>query len=234
MYDCLSFDTETDGPEPEEARIISAALVRFTDGIPVERHTFLLQPERPIPPEAIAVHGITTEHAEAEGVDRAEALGEIARLLALPADSGVPIVVFNARYDLTLMDRELARVGLQSDLAGAGPVYDPLVLDRELDRYRKGKRTLGACCAHYGIRLDNAHSADADAEAAGWLTFALIEAFPDVPWHLPWEVHARQQTWAAGQAARLQKWFDSKLRPGEERRVTRGEWPLIPTGSFSH
>ena len=53
----------------------------------------------------------------------------------------------------------------------SGPVYDPFVIDKTLDRYRKGKRTLGALCEEYGVRLDNAHEATADALAAARLAW---------------------------------------------------------------
>jgi DNA polymerase-3 subunit epsilon len=42
-------------------------------------------------------------------------------------------------------------------------VVDPLVIDKWLDRYRKGSRKLEAICAHYGAVLDEAHDADFDA-----------------------------------------------------------------------
>jgi len=49
-------------------------------------------------------------------------------------------VAFNGSYDLTVLDRELGR-HLSSDLTVTGPVVDPHIIDRALDR-RRGKRTL--------------------------------------------------------------------------------------------
>ena len=56
----LGFDTETDGPSPTEARIITGALVHMPGtGHPPQPMELMLQPERDIPQEAIDVPGIT-------------------------------------------------------------------------------------------------------------------------------------------------------------------------------
>lgn len=68
---------------------------------------------------------------------------EIARALAEQCAAGRPLVVMNAPFDLTLLDRELKRHRASS----LGPylqnsplcVLDPRVLDKHLDRYRKGR-----------------------------------------------------------------------------------------------
>lgn len=61
----------------------------------------------------------------------------------------------NARYDLSLLDRECRRYAVESisELLGdaPAPVIDPLVIDKHVDKYRKGKRALHALCAHYGV-----------------------------------------------------------------------------------
>ena len=63
-----------------------------------------------------------------------------------------------------------------------GPVFDPYVIDRVRDPYRRGKRNLGALCKHYGVRLDNAHEATADATAAASLRTAIHPARPREAW----------------------------------------------------
>ena len=42
---------------------------------------------------------------------------------------------------------------------------DPLVIDRQMDRYRSGKRRLEALCRTYGVALAGAHDAGSDADA---------------------------------------------------------------------
>ena len=82
---------------------------------------------------------------------------------------GVPLVGMKLDYDLTILDtqsRQLCGVGLR-ERGWRGPVLDAVVLDRHHDRYRKGSRTLGALCAHYGVCIENAHDAAADADRFG-------------------------------------------------------------------
>lgn len=63
------FDLETDSPNPDDARIITACVgVASPDGW--QARTWLLEPERDIPEQATAVHGITTEMARIDGAPR--------------------------------------------------------------------------------------------------------------------------------------------------------------------
>ena len=64
--------------------------------------------------------------------------------------TGIPVVVYNAPYDLSLLDRECRRNGLEP-IDAPGPVIDPLVIDKAVDSYRKGKRTLEVAAAHYRV-----------------------------------------------------------------------------------
>lgn len=155
----LSFDLETTSANPREARIVTSALVRI-DGSEVTSNETLADPGIEIPEEAAKVHGITTEKARAEGRDHDEVLHETVEAIKQGWDDGLVLVVFNAPYDLTVLRQ------LTGDFTVTGPVYDPLVIDRAKDRYRKGKRNLTAMCEHYGVRIDNAHEATADATAA--------------------------------------------------------------------
>ncbi|MFE9425417.1 exonuclease domain-containing protein [Kitasatospora sp. NPDC006697] len=224
-----SFDTETTGVDVEQDRIVSAALlVQSAPGAPVLRESWLADPGVPIPDGARAVHGITDEQVRAHGRPPAEVTDRIATALAAQARAGVPLVVMNAPYDLTLLDRELRRHGrttLAAHLAGTQLlVVDPRVLDKHVDRYRKGRRTLTDLCAHYGIPLEGAHDAGADALAALQLVRVLGERHSAALGLPPAELHLRQTAWHAAQARGLQAWFD---RSGAQEQVDRS-WPLRP------
>ena len=180
----VGFDTETTGVSPANDRIVTAALITRTGtGTPTQR-TWLINPGIPIPERATQVHGITTEHARLHGQSPSDALAEIADLLASALASGTPVVGFNVQYDLTILEAELARHGLptlaQRLPRGIRPVVDPLVLDRHLDRYRKGKRKLIDMCATYGVTVnpDSLHAADADVLATLDLVRAIAVRYP--------------------------------------------------------
>ena len=165
----LGFDTETTGVLPEHDRIVTVALVMRDDAGTREK-TWLVDPGVEIPPQAAAIHGITTEMARAHGRPPGEVLAEVAAHLARAQEVGIPIVAFNAAFDLAILDAELARHGLptlpQRLGRDVGPVIDPLVLDRAVDRYRKGKRKLADLCAVYAVGPGaGLHTAEVDVEA---------------------------------------------------------------------
>jgi DNA polymerase III epsilon subunit-like protein len=62
-----AFDLETTAANPEEARIVAAAVVLVGAGAETDSTTWLADPGIEIPEEAAEVHGITTERAQAEG-----------------------------------------------------------------------------------------------------------------------------------------------------------------------
>ena len=230
----VSWDTETTGPIPETARIVTTATVAIRPGAPAVPSEWLVDPGVEIPAEATAVHGITTEHARAHGAKAEAAVAALVAHLLAEAMQGVPLVVYNARYDLTVLDRECRRYGLETlgeECRAHGVdlhVIDPFVLDRAVDRYRKGKRTLTATAAHYGIGLseDEAHTASGDCLAAARLAWKIGRAYPEVGtlrlgqlMQFQAEAHAE---WAAG--------FEEYLRTkkGEPDAVISRDWPLVP------
>ncbi|MFJ6213646.1 exonuclease domain-containing protein [Streptomyces sp. NPDC092296] len=223
-----SFDTETTGVDVESDRIVSAALVlQPSPGAPVHTRDWLADPGVPIPEAARAVHGISDARVREHGRPPHAVVEEVALALAAQARAGVPLVVMNAPYDLTLLDRELRRHRGRplGDYLTDAPllVLDPRVLDKHIDRYRKGRRTLTDLCAHYGVVLGSAHDAAADALASLELVRVLGARHPaTLGGHSPAELHQRQATWHAAQARGLQEWFD---RAGTPERVDTA-WPL--------
>ncbi|MGW3572241.1 exonuclease domain-containing protein [Streptomyces sp. NPDC000941] len=225
-----AFDTETTGIDVEQDRIVSAALVvqRGAGSLPEVRR-WLVSPGISVPEAASAIHGLTDAHLQRHGRWPAPVVDEVARALAEQSARGTPVVVMNAPFDLTLLDRELKRhrnaslstyVSLRS-LA----ILDPRVLDKHLDRYRKGRRTLTDLCAHYGVELTGAHDAAADATAALEVVRAVGRRFTSrLGTMTPAELHDRQTVWYAAQARGLQAWF--ALNGSQE--VCDPAWPMRP------
>lgn len=223
-----AFDLETTGPEPTEARIVTAA-VTVTGGDQLdEPHSWLVDPGVEIPAGAIAVHGITNEMAREQGMPAPEAIAQILDVLGDQVAAGIPIVAFNARFDMTVLDREARRHGLETLADRFGEeaicVIDPYVLDKQFDRYRRGKRTLSDVCAHYGIGHVDAHTAGADAIAAVEIVRRLGERAEALKGLNVVDLHRNQVSWAAEQARSLQDYFN---RQGRSERVEPA-WPVIP------
>ncbi|MER5788408.1 3'-5' exonuclease [Streptomyces sp. NPDC001980] len=225
-----AFDTETTGVDVETDRIVSAAVVvQDAPGTRPRVTRWLVNPGVPVPEAATAVHGLTDEHLQRNGRWPAPVMHEIAEELAEHAAMHRPLVVMNAPFDLTLLDRELRRhrASALDRWFEASPllVLDPRVLDKHLDRYRKGRRTLTDLCAHYEVTLEGAHDAGADALASLELVRALGRRFAARLERLsPAELHTLQTTWHAAQARGLQAWF---ARSGTPETVNT-YWPLRP------
>jgi len=231
------FDTETTGPDPEDARIVTAALVVRGGGRPDQDFTWLINPGVPIPAEATGIHGISDAMVQADGQDPKVALEEIASKLASALNYGMPIVAFNLSFDWTVLDRDLRRHGLapmDERLTATYPaLVDSHVIDKHIDRYRKGKgmRKLQPTAGVYGVTITNWHTAEADALAAlliaerqfqqaSWLTLLGTAG-----------LYGAQQAWRAKQQAGLQEWFRTKASPedgGDPEKVIDGSWPMRP------
>lgn len=217
-----AFDLETTAADPEAARIVTATIVHIK-GAQTDSRTWLVNPGVEIPAEAAAIHGVTTERARAEGIAPATAAAQILAELDEAWTAGHPVVIFNAPYDLTVLDRELRRHCGTSLDGVIGPVIDPFCIDKHLDRYRKGKRTLTATCEHYGVRLDGAHDATQDALAAARLAWRLATVYPEQLGDLA-GVNELQAAWRAEWAER---YADYLRRQGKPEPVD-GAWPLRP------
>ena len=212
----LAFDLETTGPDPHTALVVTSALVAI-DGSHVETTQWLADPGVEIPAGATAVHGITTEHAREHGREHAEVVAETIAGIRRGWAEGRTLVVFNAAFDLTILKR------LDPGFEIAGPVVDPYVVDRALDPYRKGKRTLGALCEHYGVRLDGAHDAGADAVAAARLAWKLLGDRPELADVDGRELYRRQVAW---HAERQRDFAEYLQRKGEDATRVNTEWPF--------
>ncbi|MES9510244.1 3'-5' exonuclease [Streptomyces sp. NPDC000609] len=226
----MAFDLETTGTDVETDRIVTAAIVRLeADGSVWEERTWLVNPGVAIPEQASAIHGISTERARGHGVPAASAIEEITRAVADGLRSGTPLVVMNARYDLSLLDRECRRYAVESVSERLGdvpsPVIDPLVIDKHVDKYRKGKRALHALCAHYGVPLDDAHDARADAVAAARVVRRIGEEHQPVGVMSVEDLHGLQVHAAAEQSLSLQAYLRRTTDPAA---VVEPAWPLIP------
>ncbi|MCB7136716.1 exonuclease domain-containing protein [Cellulosimicrobium marinum] len=223
----VAFDTETTGLDVDVDRVVTAAVVvRGHRG--TTTRTWLLDPGVGIPPEAAAIHGISTAHAAAHGTAPRVALDEVAGLLVAHQRAGTPLVAYNAAFDLMLLEVELARHGLPTLHERLGrpvrPVLDPLVLDRAADGSREGKRRLADLCVHYGVPVPaGLHTAEVDARTTLDLLDGLVRAHPDLAAASADALHDHQ-------VGSHRRWVDELAeRPREQPYVgagADGRWPV--------
>lgn len=244
-----AFDLETTGTDVDSDRIVSAAVVLIDEhGTVVQRAEWLINPGVPIPPGATEVHGITDELASA-GMLPHRAIPQVLVTLDEFLCQSDALVIYNAPFDLTMLDRELTRYypgttlttgeslvieGEYMDgyvpLFDGKPIVDPLVLDKHFDRYRKGSRKLVDTAALLRIPLgDDAHGALADATAAGLIAQRMLisKTFPPSQQSDPAWLHAlhdAQVRWYAEQAHSYADYLHSRGEHEKALTVT-DEWP---------
>lgn len=217
------FDTETTGVSPSKSRIVTACCAVIDgSGRPIERYDWMIDPGVDIPDVAVRIHGVTTELARTQGLRAEHGIRKIIAQLEDVLARGLPLTVYNAPFDLSMLAHEANRYGIPFDTA-LSPVLDPLIIDRQCDRYRRGKRTLTAVAQHYGVTLEQAHDAGADAIAAGQVMQEIARRYGS---SLPADVaalHEDQVGWALGQAENFQAYMRTHRDPAF---VADGRWPV--------
>ena len=219
----MALDLETTGLDPLDDRIVQVAILEVAaDGIiSADSWDGIVDPGVEIPTGASDVHGISTEQARAEGVQPAEALQRIANLIDGAARAGTPLVIYNAPFDWPFVLAEAQRHDVTLLPEGIPvDIIDPLVLDKAMDRYRKGSRRLDFVAPLYGHELDNAHDARADALAAVTVARALGERYPDIGDASLEALQGMQTQWHAEAAESLAAYLGKPIDSG---------WPLPTT-----
>ncbi|HRN88123.1 MAG TPA: DNA polymerase III subunit epsilon [Hyphomicrobium sp.] len=139
----IVLDTETTGLDPRKGdRLIEIGCIEIVNRIPTGRefHKFI-NPERSVPAEAEAVHGLSTQFL----LDKplfAEVAGDFLEFIA-----GDTLVIHNATFDVGFLNAELERLKL-------GPIAMSRVIDTLQLARRKhpaGPNSLDALCKRYGI-----------------------------------------------------------------------------------
>jgi DNA polymerase III subunit epsilon len=151
----IVIDTETTGLDPVGGhRIVEIAAIELLHHMPTGRkfHCYV-NPERDMPAEAYAVHGLTAEFLSSHP----PFAGVIDDFLAFISND--PLVIHNAEFDIAFLNAELARAGLPSL---SSPFVDTLSLARR--RFPGAPASLDALCRRFTIDLTarEKHGAEID------------------------------------------------------------------------
>jgi DNA polymerase III epsilon subunit-like protein len=167
------FDLETTGINPLTARIVTSTILTVRNGLPARTVNLLADPGVEIPAEATAVHKITTDDARTYGLPHNDVVRESIRIL----EGNVPVIVYNAPYDLTLLANQAFALGMDCRyFITDTPIIDPLLLTRMLDPYQKGYK-LFQVAGRFGIPVRNAHNSLDDCRVAWLVTQYLDQRF---------------------------------------------------------
>ncbi len=154
----VALDTETTGLNPDSGdRIVEVGCVELINHIPTHR-TFqrYLNPERDVPEEAFAVHGLSREFLSQHPLF-ADVAGDFLEFLG-----SSPLVIHNAEFDLGFINAELGRLD-----------RPPIPLDRAIDtvclarnKFPGAQASLDALCRKFHIDTSerDLHGALKDAQ----------------------------------------------------------------------
>lgn len=192
-----AFDTETTGINVDTDRIVTAAVILLGGNQPAEQRSWMADPGIDIPEGATRIHGITTEHAKANGLPANQVVHQIVATLGNAVTHGATLVGHNIAYDLTILDRE-ARRHLGGGLHDAIPaaqmhVIDTMVLDKHAAPYRRrvsdtqGPYQMRTSAETYGLPWDEAaaHGAEYDALQAARVAYRMGAIAHTPPEHRP-------------------------------------------------
>ncbi len=166
----IVFDTETTGLDPYQGhRLVEIGCIELVNRFPTGRtfHRYL-NPERDMPQEAFAVHGLSYDFLKSQPL-----FGSIAEeLLAFIGEAA--LVAHNATFDLSFLNAELERIS-QATIP-RDRLVDTLLLARR--KYPGSSNRLDDLCVRFGI--DNSrrtkHGALLDAELLAEVYVELVEA----------------------------------------------------------
>ncbi len=163
-------DLETTGKDFVADRIVQISVLKIHPDSSEESRTRLINPGKPIPSEATAIHGITDEDVRDQ-----PRFQDIARSL-FEFLAGCDIAGYNSNaFDIPFLAEEFARCGIEFPQEGTR-LIDVCTIFK-----RKEERTLSAAYRFYcGKTFENAHSAEADVRATYEVFRAQLARYPDI------------------------------------------------------
>lgn len=227
----LCFDTETTGVDVWNDRIVTAFLGLMDDnGSFTQQHHVLINAGVPIPEAASAVHGISTERMLTDGEDPERALDMLAWIINNECiGNGLPLVAFNAAFDITILTEELKRHGIHVHIPDWQriTIIDPFVLDKHLTPMRRGPRKLVNVAPIYGVPVEtNAHDASADCLMTGRIALEQLKRHEIKRIFESGGLTAEQVRWRYDQQVSLQAYFRSP-KGGKPNAVVNNAWPIL-------
>lgn len=163
------FDLETTGVNAIHDRIVEISYIKvFPDGNE-ESKTLRINPERHIPEQSSAIHGIYDEDVK-DCPTFKQAARDIAAIFVNSDIAG-----FNSNYfDVPMLVEEMLRAGIDFDITKCR------LIDVQNIYHKLEQRTLSAAYKFYcGKNLEDAHSAQADTRATYEVLKAQLDKYPD-------------------------------------------------------
>ncbi|NSW46324.1 MAG: 3'-5' exonuclease [Bacteroidales bacterium] len=165
------FDIETTGTDIVHDRIVEITILRIETNQKENLKTYLINPERPIPPDVTKIHHITNEM-----VKNKPTFKELASTI-YDFFEGADIAGFNAiKFDIPLLAEEFLRCDIDFSMKNRN------VIDVQVIFHKMEQRNLSAAYKFYCRKdLENAHSSEADTIATYEILKAQLDYYPQLP-----------------------------------------------------
>lgn len=159
------FDTETTGLNPMVDEIISASAVRIVNSRLLRQELFdqLIDPQRAVSEESIAVHGILPEMLQGQPTIN-QVLPNFYRFA-----EGTVLVAHNAAFDMRMLQLKEGQTGIKF----TNPLLDTLLLSAVVHPHQKD-HSLEAMAERLGINVIGRHTSLGDAIVTGEVFLKLL------------------------------------------------------------
>ena len=166
----MFFDLETTGINITKDRIVEISYLKVRPDGKEEGKTRRVNPQMPIPEQAIAIHGITDDD-----VRDCPTFKELAKSLAAQIE-GCDLAGFNSnRFDIPMLAEEFLRAGVDIDLSKRK------FIDVQTIFHKMEQRNLIAAYKFYcGKDLTDAHSAESDTRATYEVLLSQLDRYPEL------------------------------------------------------
>lgn len=170
------FDLEATGTNITNDRIVEIAILKVFPNGNKESYTWLVNPERDIPAEVVAIHGISNEKVANEPTFK-DLSSKIHDLI-----KGCDLAGYNSnRFDIPMLVEEMLRAGIDFEMKNV------VAVDVQTIFHKKEQRTLSAAYQFYcGKNLEDAHSAEADTEATYEVLKSQLDRYEDLENDIKW------------------------------------------------
>lgn len=164
----IALDTETTGFEPTQGhRLVEIGCIELLNHVPSGRifHTYI-NPEREVPQDAYAVHGLSYDFLKAHPPFREVGNAFIAFI------EDAPLVIHNAKFDMKFLNAEL-KIHDWPELSFSRTI-DTLTMARK--KFPGSPASLDALCKRFGVdnKARDKHGALLDAELLAQVYLELI------------------------------------------------------------
>ncbi len=169
------FDIEATGLSITKDRIVQISLLKIFPNGQEESKTFTVNPGIPIPPEVVAIHGITDDMVKDKPGFKTVAK-EIHSFMNDCDLSGFNLL----KFDVPMLLEEFIRVEMDFD------IEERHIVDVQAIYHKMEQRTLVAAYKFYCEKeLENAHDAEADTKATFEVFKAQLQRYKDLKKDLP-------------------------------------------------